>query len=285
MAASWDSFFVSSLWINNSFPADLYKRWLLAAGPACPLTVSWVNPPDSHCSITVHLSGRGHGRQLSHSLQIKSMSDPSWASCLQGKLWIYKKSSLWYPLAAYVSDWCVCLCVCARGNRIKAGPCPPWELSIWFYMLSDKVRRLWHICISRCWDRMLWRWGCFEYPECLRGINCLESCCLAHWKNTGHDDVVFATPLKSCDLLFVTSVVGKTVEKALQSHPTLKHLNWINKNISSCFLSLPLFSLEGVMRLRWHVTSARLFFISIFFQGNIKAYKQISVFTEDHKKP
>lgn len=74
----------TTLWIDNSFPADLYKRWLLAAGPACPLTVLWVNPPDSHCSIMAHLSGRGHRQQLSHSLQIKSMSDPSWASCLQG---------------------------------------------------------------------------------------------------------------------------------------------------------------------------------------------------------
>lgn len=84
IAGSWDAFLVSTLWINNSFPDNLYKRWLLAAGPACPLTVSWVNPPDSHCSIMVHLSGRGHGRRLSHSLQIKSTSDPSWASCLQG---------------------------------------------------------------------------------------------------------------------------------------------------------------------------------------------------------
>lgn len=84
MASSWDTLFVSTPWINNSFPGDLYKRWLLAAGPAFPLTVSWVNPPDSHCSITAHPSVRGHGRQLSHSLQIKSMSDPSWASCLQG---------------------------------------------------------------------------------------------------------------------------------------------------------------------------------------------------------
>lgn len=37
---------------------------------------------------------------------------------------------------------CVCMCVCIHSNRIRRGPHPPWGLSIWFYMSSDKVRRL-----------------------------------------------------------------------------------------------------------------------------------------------
>lgn len=64
------------------FQAVCTKGRLLAAGLVCPLTVSWLRPPDSHRSIMVHPSGRGHPRQLSPSLQIKSVSYPSWASCL-----------------------------------------------------------------------------------------------------------------------------------------------------------------------------------------------------------
>lgn len=76
-------FFFFSLWLfSSSFSARSYKRRLLAADPACLLTVSWLKPPDSHRSIVVHPSGRGHAPQLSPSLQIKSMSYPSWASCL-----------------------------------------------------------------------------------------------------------------------------------------------------------------------------------------------------------
>lgn len=128
ITGSWASLFASTPWINNSFQADLYKRWLLAAGPACPLTVSWLNPPDSHCSITVHPSGRGHGRQLSHSLQIKSMSDPSWASCPQGA------ALTWQELPSVASPRLLAscpLCMCARvsvwtqRNRIKRGLLSP----------------------------------------------------------------------------------------------------------------------------------------------------------------
>lgn len=97
------------------------------------------SPPDGNCSIMVHPSGRGHGLQLSHSLQIKSMSDPSWASCLKGGF-ESTRSTLRFPRAAYISD-----CVCIQNNRIKGGPCSPRELSIWLYMLSDRIRRLWHI--------------------------------------------------------------------------------------------------------------------------------------------
>lgn len=51
-----------------------------------------------------------------------------------GHLWICKNYPLWYPLATYVLEWCVC----AHSNRIKGGPCPPREHSIWFYVCIHK---------------------------------------------------------------------------------------------------------------------------------------------------
>lgn len=64
-----------------------------------------------------------------------------------GQLCMYRKNSL-DPLAAYGMDplpVSVCVCVCIQANSVRRGPHPPWELSIWVYMFSDKVRRLWHI--------------------------------------------------------------------------------------------------------------------------------------------
>lgn len=143
----WDFFFYYCGKSTNDFEPVLYKRLLLTAGLACLLTVSWLKPLDSHPSIMVHPCGRGHTRQLSPSLQIKSMSYPSWASCLQGSfvctrtLWGNHQLSMAWTLSLSV---CVRVCapVCIQTNRIRRRPHPPWELSIWFYMFSDKVRRL-----------------------------------------------------------------------------------------------------------------------------------------------
>lgn len=131
------------------------KGRLLAAVLVCPLTVSWLKPPDSHRSIMVHPSGRGHARQLSPSLQIKSVSYPSWASCLQGGFACTRRP-LWgnhcLPTAwtlCLPPSLCVCLCVCIQTNRIRRGPIPHGTFPSGFICFLTKLGDF-DIYISRC---------------------------------------------------------------------------------------------------------------------------------------
>lgn len=175
--------------VNQQFISSRFVQKVIVSGRSSLSTYSFLSEPSRQPLLN-------HGSPLWQRARTAAFTLTSnqinvWSiMCLlpSGQLWICKNNPLWYPLTAYVLEWCVCLCdcVCAQSNRIKEGPCPPRELSIWFYMLSDKIRTLWYICIYKyIFILPDVRTGCTRNKSvlnilCISGLQrnkCPEFCC------------------------------------------------------------------------------------------------------------